>query len=330
VTLGEKAGWKATRPDAPLSCAHVAGLLESWRGANPVTDVRQLDGGLMNRNYRVQLGSDVIVLRFFDRDRRAGAKEASILRQLHGVLAVPSVLHFDPAPPDDGPPFAVLELIDGITLRQLKASGSSTAIADAAHDAGLQLARLASARLTDPAILDVELPLDPAVLHGSHVNASLIDHYLRSALVHQRLEQRDVDRVSRWAWMRDDRLSSAPAISAIAHGDFNSANVLVREVAGHWKVAAILDWEFAFRGNIFHDVGNFLRYERPDRSRFEPAFSAGLADGGVTLPADWRELSRLADLVALCELLTRPDVPHSVVIEVCDLVRTTIATCDLP
>jgi hypothetical protein len=95
-------------------------------------------------------------------------------------------------------------------------------------------------------------------------------------------------------------------------------------------VAAILDWEFAFSGNIFADVGSFLRYERPDRPRFEPAFATGLADGGVTLPADWHELARLADLGALCELLTRPDVLHSVVIEVCDLVRTTIATRDLP
>ena len=326
---GEKSGWRANRPDVPLSRSHVARLLEPWRGAVPVYDVRQLDGGLMNRNYRIQLGDDVAVLRFFDRDPLAGAKETSLLRQLHGVLAVPSVFHFDAAPPDNGPPFAVLELIEGIALRQLKASGSPAAIADAAHDVGLQLARLASARLSDPGILDVDLPPDPAVLHGSHVNASLIDHFLQSALVHQRLGHADVDRVHRWAWTRDDRLSALPAISAIAHGDFNSANILVRECAGHWTVAAILDWEFAFSGNIFADIGNFLRYERPYRPRFEPSFSTGLADGGVTLPAGWRELARLADLGALCELLTRPDVPHAVVTDVCDLVRTTIASRDL-
>lgn len=329
MTLGEKAGWRASRPDAPLSRAQVARLLEPWRGAIPVDDVWQLHGGLMNRNYRVRLGNEHVVLRFFDRDRRAGAKETSLLRQLHGVLAVPSVFHFDPAPPDNGAPFAVLEFIEGIALRQLKASGSSAAIADATHDVGLQLARLASARLTDPESLDVDLPLDPAVLHGSHTNATLIDHFLQSTLVHQRLGNADVDGVHRWARTRDDRLSALPAISAIAHGDFNSANILVRERAGRWTVAAILDWEFAFSGNIFADIGNFLRYERPDRPRFEPSFSTGLATGGVTLPAGWRELARLADLGALCELLTRPDVPDAVVTEVCDLVRTTISSRDI-
>jgi hypothetical protein len=65
----------------------------------------------------------------------------------------------------------------------------------------------------------------------------------------------------------------------------------------------------------------------------EPSFSTGLADAGVTLATEWRELARparLADAVALCELLTRRDVPHPVVTDVCDLVRTTIATRELP
>ena len=63
----------------------------------------------------------------------------------------------------------------------------------------------------------------------------------------------------------------------IAHGDFNSANILVKQCAGCWTVAAILDWEFAFEGSVAYDIGNFLRYERASNPRFEPAFSRGLA-----------------------------------------------------
>ena len=57
---------------------------------------------------------------------------------------------------------------------------------------------------------------------------------------------------------------------------------------------------------------------------FEPAFSRGLVDGGVDLPSDWRQTARVADLSALCELLTRPATPSAVVEEIRELVLATI------
>jgi hypothetical protein len=97
----------------------------------------------------------------------------------------------------------------------------------------------------------------------------------------------------------------------------------VRQEGGRWTVAAILDWEFAFAGSILVDIGNMLRYERPGQSRYEPHFSRGLADAGVDLPDDWFLRARLADLPALCELLTREDVPDAVVVELKDLIGET-------
>ena len=83
--------------------------------------------------------------------------------------------------------------------------------------------------------------------------------------------------------------------------------------------------EFAFPGSIYYDIGNFLRYEREARPRFEPAFSRGLTDGGFELAAEWRTLARAADLTALCELLARPGVPDHVIAELRDLVSATVA-----
>jgi hypothetical protein len=95
---------------------------------------------------------------------------------------------------------------------------------------------------------------------------------------------------------------------------------------GRWTVAAILDWEFAFAGSILVDIGNMLRYERPGQSRYEPHFSRGLADAGVDLPDDWFFRARLADLPALCELLTREDVPDAVADELRDLIGETASS----
>jgi len=120
------------------------------------------------------------------------------------------------------------------------------------------------------------------------------------------------------------RASAARRREGLVHGDFNSPNIFVRQDGGRWVVAAILDWEFAFSGSMFADIGNMLRYERPGQSRYEPHFSRGLVDGGWEPAGDWSLRARLADLPALCELLTRDDVPDVIVTELRDLITDTL------
>jgi aminoglycoside phosphotransferase (APT) family kinase protein len=238
---------------------------------------------------------------------------------LLGQIPVPEVLHVGESA--DGVPFVVMTVVDGVSLRQLKKTASAEAIAQAAHDAGRQLARLASIVPKQPDLLTPDL--DPALLRGSNVNARVIDHFCESPRLRERLRERDVTRVHDFAWQRDERLAAWPG-EGIAHGDFNASNIFVHQRDGEWRISGILDWEFAFAGSSCYDIGNFLRYERADRPCFEPHFSRGLADGGVELPNDWRTTARLADLGALCELLTRATLPANVVEEVRDLIRATL------
>lgn len=318
---GEKSGWAEEGRNVPLDIAEAARVLEPWRSGRPVAAGIFLAGGLMNRNYRVRVGSDEVVLRFYDRDAHACERETRLLTELFGRVAVPNVLYV--APVNEPVRFAVLEFVDGISMRTLKETGEADAIAEASHSIGLELATLASVRLRDPAILTTEFAPKPELLRGSNVNARLIDHFLESPALRQRLGAEHVGRVHDFAWRHDDRLSATTQSFTIAHGDFNSANILVRLTAGRWSVAAILDWEFAFIGSTFYDAGNFLRYDKESTPRYEPWFSRGLTDGGVTLPSDWRLLARLADLSALCELLARPELPPQVADEVRDLVLAT-------
>jgi aminoglycoside phosphotransferase (APT) family kinase protein len=300
----------------------VASLLEPWAGGRPISDAAFLRGGLMNRNYRVRVGTDDVVLRFYDRTPAACAKETAILQAIAGIVEAPKVLYADPRA--DPTPFAVLEYVDGITLRELKAGSDRDAIAHTAYDVGRQLAALRSVSI-DAEVMGAP-SIDPAILGGSNVNARLIEHFLASPVLRARFAESDLARVLRFAWHRDELLTPYAMSRSIVHGDLNSPNILARHVGGAWRVAAILAWEFAFPGPAFYDIGNFLRYERRDRPRFEPGFSQGLTDGGIVLPPDWFIMARLADLSALCELWTRPDVPHNVVAEIRDLVLATLDT----
>jgi aminoglycoside phosphotransferase (APT) family kinase protein len=322
----EKIGWKTAGPPPPLSTATVDALLAGWRKSRRVADVVPLDGGLMNRNYRLRFAdsTEAFVLRFFDRDPNACGKEAAALALVRGDVPVPEVLHVESNGRDEFPPFLIARFVDGISLRDLRRHGDSQMVADAAYDVGRVLARIARYQFERPGLLTSTLTIESGVFEGMTVS-DLAGHFAQSPVFRRRIDSVLRERLLEWAHSSEERLAESPRASLV-HGDFNSPNILVREEGGRWVVAAILDWEFAFAGSVWCDVGNMLRYERADHPRYEPLFSRGCVDGGLRMPDDWRERARLADLPALSELLAREAVPDSVVDELRTLISATVCS----
>jgi aminoglycoside phosphotransferase (APT) family kinase protein len=329
--FADKATWKVVSPPPPLPPATADALLTPWRDGRSIVEVEPLAGGIMNWNYSIRLSGSAerFVLRFYDRMPESCAKEVRILSMVRDDVPVPRVLFAEPAtaPRRAGgfPPFCVLEFIDGISLRELRRRGETAGVAEASYDAGRLLPRLMRHRFPRTGILSPELTVED----GPFANVSLlgvIEHFAASPLfaarvgaaLRARIESfvRAHEGLSAWPFPAD----AGAGWATLAHGDFNSPNILVRQEGGRWSVAAILDWEFAFAGSILVDIGNMLRYERPGQSRYEPHFSRGLTDAGLDLPDDWFLRARLADLPALCELLTREDVPDAIVAELKDLI----------
>ena len=319
----EKATWKVVSPPPALALATADRLLADWRGTNRVIEIEPLDGGIMNWNYAIRLSgaAERFVLRFYDRAPASCAKEVAILGIVRRDVPVPSVLHAAVDGADGYPPFCVLEFIDGISLRTLRRRGDAKGVADATYDAGRLLSRLGRHRFERSGLLSPELAVTDGPFAGASVT-DVVEHFVRSPLFRQRVGADLVVRVVDFARANEGRVEQTRG-AVLVHGDLNSPNIFVRQERGSWRVGAILDWEFAFAGSMLCDVGNMLRYERPDQSRYEPHFSRGLIDGGWDAPDDWFLRARLADLPALCELLTREDVPDAIVAELCDLIRQT-------
>jgi aminoglycoside phosphotransferase (APT) family kinase protein len=320
----DKAAWKVVSPPAVLPVATAEALLTGWRDARPVVSVEPLEGGIMNWNYGIRFrgSAERVVLRFYDRAPASCAKEVRLLSLVRADVPVPQVLHAEIHGAKGFPPFCVLEFIDGISLRTLRGLGNTRGVAESSYDAGRLLARLARHRFETSGTLSPEL-----VVHDSlfaHKSApEIVEYFATYPTFRQRIDASLLARILHFAKANSEPLAVDSAISLV-HGDFNSPNILVREVGGSWRVAAILDWEFAFAGSPLCDVGNMLRYERPGESRYEPHFSLGLVDGGWTAPEDWFLRARLADLPALCELLARDGVPEQVVDELRDLIEETL------
>jgi fructokinase len=165
-------------------------------------------------------------------------------------------------------------------------------------------------------------------MEGRDPYPRFVDCCLESANLQQRLPLDLRNRTSKLAWSFASQLAALENETHLVHGDFNKRNLLVHPIAGRWAVAAVLDWEFAVSSSPLADFGNFLRYEFSARPLAEPHFSSGFLNAGGALPENWRRLARLVDLIALCESLTRDELPNDISAELVELVRATVENRD--
>jgi len=317
--LEEKAGWWRGSPATVVTSAQLAEVLAAAGLCDSVRRVELLAGGLVNTNYRLDLaGGETLVLRLYDRDGSACAREAALLRLVSGHVPVPVIVHTEPNGFGTLPPLLLMTYIDGISLRALKATLSDDELGPPARAVGQVLARIHAFRFPNPGSLGPALEVGPWFAEPPDVVPKLIESFL------PRLEATLARRVDNFIANMADRLRSFDAEACLVHSDYGSANVLLRRLHDRWEVAAVLDWEFAFSGCRLWDLGNLLRYEHDSRPRFEPQASRGYIEAGGELPDDWRVLARAFDLVSLCEMLTRDGIPPDMAAEITGLIERTM------
>ncbi|MGH9821842.1 MAG: phosphotransferase family protein [Blastocatellia bacterium] len=321
--LYDKGNWVRSRAQRALPVDDIRRLVDAAFPGSSVVSAQAFAGGLANSNYKLHLHgcAHPIVLRIYDREPAACWKEVDIYRMICGTVPVPEILHAEPAGLDGIGPFVVMQYVEGLTLRELKASRETPAIRQAAQSVGKTLAAIGRYTFSMPGWLGS----GPSVTGGFGFDSpGFVESCLDSRILQGRMESAAMDRVRRQVWSWAERLALLDQDSRLVHCDLNSPNILVRAAGGRWIVAAVLDWEFAVSGSPILDVGNFLRYEHESRPRFEPYFSLGYAEAGGKLPDDWRTLARILDLTSLCEILTRDALPKVVKNEVIELIQATI------
>ncbi len=101
----------------------------------------------------------------------------------------------------------------------------------------------------------------------------------------------------------------------------------MKQVNNKWKIAAILDWEFAFAGTYLLDIGMMLRYSHKLPACYENNFIAGIQADGFHLPPHWKKQAKLMDLLCLLQLIhynpvsERPNLNRDVVSLIADTVN---------
>jgi aminoglycoside phosphotransferase (APT) family kinase protein len=123
--------------------------------------------------------------------------------------------------------------------------------------------------------------------------------------------------------LRVPEMAALSCTPGLVHGDFSRSNIVLRASGTRWRVAGIIDWEYAFAGSRLYDIGHFMRYEDARAPSLEPHFTQGFQAGGGTLPNDWRRICR--DLAALAGALTKTQLPTSAMQELRAFLLATIS-----
>jgi len=326
----EQARWIRADPRRSLPAPVLERIVQAAFPGCRVLASEPLADGLRNTNFKLGLdpAREPVVLRIYEHERSLCQKEIDLMRLVRGSVPVPEVIHAEPRGWEDLPPFTLTRWVDGITFHDLKRSGDAEAIAQAAHAAGEALAAIGRFQFPKPGWLAPGPTVAAPLLEGADPMPRFVDLCLASQNLQRRVPAELRDRTHALIWSYAPRFATLAGEACLVHGDFNKRNLLVCRSAGHWRVAAILDWEFAVSSSPLADLGSFLRYERAARPLAEPHFSEGYQRAGGRLPHGWRRLARLADLVALGESLTHDHLPDPVATELVELLRDTIEDRD--
>jgi aminoglycoside phosphotransferase (APT) family kinase protein len=326
----EEARWFRSEPRRTLPASDLQRIVHTAFPRARVIEIHPLGDGLRNSNFllRLESVSGQIVLRIYEHDPSLCQKEIDLMRLVAGSVPVPEIIQAMPSGFDNFPPFTLARFVNGVTFRDLRRGGDLEAIAQAAYSAGETLAAIGRITFANPGWLMPGPTVGPPLMEGRDPYPRFVDCCLESANLQQRLPLDLRKRTSKLAWSFASQFAALENETHLVHGDFNKRNLLAHQIAGRWSVAAVLDWEFAVSGSPLADFGNFLRYERATRLLAEPHFSSGFVNAGGALPENWRRLARLVDLIALCESLTRDELPLDIAAELVELVRATVENRD--
>jgi aminoglycoside phosphotransferase (APT) family kinase protein len=319
----DKAEWQPAELPRELPLDTLREIFARAVPGHALSGASPLPGGLSNTLYRLRgdgLG-DTFVLRLYTRDRTACGKEIDLHRLVRGSVPVPEIVYADA---DATVPHVVMRWVDGVTFREIKQRRDIGAIAECARSIGETLARIGDFSFSRPGWIGAGLEIGGPLLEGTDVVPRFVERCLASPETGRRLAPEIRNQVRRYIRDRAARLLEFESERALVHSDFGSPNLVVDRTGGRWRVAAVLDWEYAFAGSPLCDVGHMIRYERRGVPRIEPHFSNGFREAGGVLPDGWFDLGRAIDLMALLEFLTRPVLPESIVREIGELVAAAV------
>lgn len=284
-------------------------------------------GGLANTNIRLKLSDTQtpLMLRVFTRDPSQAEKEYRIYQRIKGVVPAPQVYFYSPTNPVSGHPYSIMQVAEGDRLETLVEGLDDSWSVEVGHSVGDALAAIHSVTFEREGFLDGQLNIATPISMGAAGFVGFAQSCLEQGIVQQRLGDEYCRGLMQFINAEAHAFDAWKSAPCLTHADFGGSNILVHKYDYGWKVSAVLDWEFALSANPFMDFGNLLREPLGSIYGFENAVLEGYTARGGRLPDNWHELSKLADLTAWLDFLTRPSANDRLVDDARNVIRQTMS-----
>jgi len=320
-----KIHWERFTAHVDLDIVTATNLLLPYTN-DPIDQLILLSEGCANTNYKVTFknGTPAIVVRIYVREKTALQRELGIHKLVKSIIPVPRHLYTDASCNNYTYPYAIMEWIDGYLMREVILKKDEIAISECAFEAGEYLNKLRQIRFSEGGFFQEHMKIRP--FNHDEQYLPFVTMLLQDSVVKESLGN------NLYAAAQAFVIKNAPMLpdehgSNLTHADYDPANMLVRQVNGKWKIAAILDWEFSFAGTYLLDIGMMLRYSHKLPACYENKFIAGIQENGFHLPAIWKKQAKLMDFLCLLNLARynppaeRPKMNNDVVSLIADTIK---------
>ncbi len=294
-----KANWERYRPHQILS-RHEMQTLIAPVCTDSIRDLSIFSDGCANTNYKIEFTSEPsLVMRIYTREASALCRERDIHHLVEGKIPTAKMLFSDESRTNIAYPFAVFSYVEGILLRDLIFAGDIEAVSSCYFEAGRQLAFLSTMSFPQGGFFENGLAVRPFSKEEAYLNLAL--SLLKSSTLKRDFGQELIKRLHEFIRNAEQFLPKN-SFANLSHGDFDPSNIKVLKVNGSWQISGVLDWEFAFAGTYFLDIGQMLRYSHKLPLSYENAFIDGIRQEGLELLPSWKRCAKLMDLLCLLQL----------------------------
>lgn len=323
-------GWGRNEPEIGLDGAAIESLVAAAFPGARVTYYKPARGGLTNTNIEVGLSAPPsrVDLRLYQGNPKDAGKEAALnALLLRRGLPTARFLHFAKSNPVTGAPYAILEWVEAARLASVSRGLDAKNQAALGARVGAALAGIHAIQFETQGFLDALLRVEAPIDFGQDAVLAFLRFCLEDGALSERLGGGLAAALVSFVEREGHRLGAWLGKACLVHADFNASNILVRRGEDHgWRIAAVLDWEFAFAGPPAFDFGNLLRPPLGEKAAFVAAVAASYADAGGALPDDWRAAAKIADLIAWADVLRRDHVPPALIADAARVIRQTIGS----
>ncbi|MDN5212436.1 aminoglycoside phosphotransferase family protein [Fulvivirgaceae bacterium BMA12] len=306
--------WERRNQIYPVNKALAQQLFDPFIPQKNITAITYLSGGLRNTNYKISVDGykTPFVLRIYADEDESCKKELAIYKLLKGVVPLPQIYYTTTTKDIIDRSFSILGYLEGTTLANMIKSGWQPGEEIASEIGGL-LGTIHSHRFEKTGFLDENLRVSEELGPIHEWMEKYVLQPVGTDKVQQKLPPGLAERLKIFVRQEQTVLSDKPPL-VLSHGDFKPTNILI---SGH-KITGILDWEFAFAGPYYFDLGQILRYDEDLPHNFENHLMAGYRQNiDYNIPEYWKRMARSIDLINLIGFLedcqNRPEMQKQVV-----------------